>query len=101
MFSLLKRLTNESSFKMKENNSERSFGDKFSKLEYFSLWFFVFVFVFFRAAVTEYGSSQARVGIKDTTAGLHHSHSNARSEPCLQPIPQLTVTADPLREARD
>ena len=28
-------------------------------------------------------------------AGLHHSHSNARSEPCLQPTPQLTEMPDP------
>ena len=28
-------------------------------------------------------------------AGLHHSHSNAGSEPCLQPTLQLTVTPDP------
>ena len=26
---------------------------------------------------------------------LHHRHSNARSEPHLQPIPQLTTTPDP------
>ena len=48
-------------------------------------------------------------------AVLHQSHSNARSEPCLQPIPQLTAVPDthlhhsswqcqilnPLSEARD
>ena len=27
--------------------------------------------------------------------GLHHSHSNARSEPRLQPTPQLSATLDP------
>ena len=30
-----------------------------------------------------YGSSQARGQIGATAAGLHHSHSNARSEPHL------------------
>ena len=33
-----------------------------------------------------------RTGI--VAAGPHHSHSNARSEPCLQPTPQLTATPD-------
>ena len=28
-------------------------------------------------------------------AGLYHSHSNARSEPRLQPTPQLIATPDP------
>ena len=27
--------------------------------------------------------------------GLHHSHSNAGSEPCLLPTPQLMVTPEP------
>ena len=48
-------------------------------------------------------ASQARGGIGAVAAGLHHSHSNARSELHLQPIPQLTTTLDPnpLSEARD
>ena len=41
------------------------------------------------------GGSQARGWIRATAAGLHHSHSNARSEPHLRPAPQLTVTLDP------
>ena len=41
-----------------------------------------------------YGSSQARGQIRATAAGLHHSNSKARSEPCLQPT-QLTATPDP------
>ena len=39
---------------------------------------------------TAHGGSQARGLIGTTAAGLHHSHSNARSEPCLRPTPQLT-----------
>ena len=46
-----------------------------------------------------YGSSQARDQIRATAAGLHlchsHSHSNAGSEPGLQPTPQLMAMLDP------
>ena len=52
--------------------------------------------MFFRATPTAYGGSQA--GIKSAiAAGLHHSnsHSNAGSEPCQWPTPQLKATADP------
>ena len=58
-----------------------------------------FFFCLFRAAPTAYGGSQARVLIGAVAAGLLQSHSNARSEPCLRPIPQLIAT--PLSEARD
>ena len=37
-----------------------------------------------------YGGSQARGPIEAVAAGLHHGHSNAGSEPHLQPTPQLT-----------
>ena len=33
--------------------------------------------------------------IRAAAAGLHYSHSNAGSEPCLQPIPQLMAMLDP------
>ena len=36
--------------------------------------------LFFRAAPTAYGGSQARGPIRATAAGLHHSHSNVGSE---------------------
>ena len=49
----------------------------------------------FRATPTAYGGSQARGLIGAVTEGLHHSHSNARSELRLQPTPQLTATPDP------
>ena len=42
-----------------------------------------------------YEGSQARGQIGATTASLCRSHSNAGSEPCLQPTPQLMATADP------
>lgn len=56
-----------------------------------SLFFF---FWLLRAALAAYGGSQARDIIGATAAGLHYNHSNARSEPCLQPILQLTTTPD-------
>ena len=52
-------------------------------------------FCLFRAAPTAYGGSQAKGPIGATAISLCQSHSNARSEPCLQPIPQLTATSDP------
>ena len=48
-----------------------------------------------RAAPAAYGSSQARGPIGAAAAGLHHSHSNTRSELCLRPTPQVTATLDP------
>ena len=44
--------------------------------------FFVFL-LFLRATPKAYGSSQARDQIGVVAAGLHHSHSNAGSEPHL------------------
>ena len=49
----------------------------------------------FWAAPAAYEGSQARGLIRATAAGLHQSYSNAGSEPCLQPTPQLTATLDP------
>ena len=53
---------------------------------------FFFFFWLFRASPAAYGSSQARGQIGVIAASLHHRHSNARSELCLQPTPQLTAT---------
>ena len=50
--------------------------------------------VFFRATPEVYGSSQARGSIGAAAAGLHHSHSNTRSEPCLQPTLQREAAPD-------
>ena len=57
--------------------------------------FFFFFFVFSRAVPMACGGSQARIIIRAAAAGLRYSHSNARSEPRLQPTPQLTATPDP------
>ena len=48
-----------------------------------------------RAALMAYGGSQARGLIGAIAAGLCQGHSNTRSEPRLQPTPQLTATPDP------
>ena len=53
--------------------------------------FVLFYFLLFRATPTAYGSSQAKDRIGAAAAGLCHSHSNMRSELCLQPTPQLTA----------
>ena len=50
------------------------------------LFAFIFVFCllsFLRATPKAYGGSQARGLISAVAAGLHHSHSNTRSEPSL------------------
>jgi len=65
----------------------------------FSFFFFFFFGLFFlcpfRAASMAYGGSQARGLNRAVVAGLYHSHNNARSEPSLQPTPQLMATPDP------
>ena len=48
----------------------------------------------YRAAPVAYGSSQARGPIGAAVVGLC-SHSNARSEPHLQPILKLIAMPDP------
>ena len=49
----------------------------------FYLFICLFAFFLFRAALTTYGSSQARGQIGAIAAGLYHSHSNAGSKPHL------------------
>ena len=51
--------------------------------------------VFFRAALTIYGSSQARGQIGAIATVLHHSHSKAGPEVCLRLTPQLMAMPDP------
>ena len=62
---------------------------------FFFLVFFVVVVVAISwAAPTAYGGSQARGRIGAVATSLRQSHSNAGSEPRLQPTPQLTATPD-------
>ena len=51
-------------------------------VEIFKQYIFFF-FLLFRATGVAYGSSQARGQIGAVAAGLCHSHSNTKSEPCL------------------
>ena len=51
--------------------------------------------LFFRAVTAAYGHSQVRGPIRTVAAGLHHNHSNTRSERSLQPTLQLTAMPDP------
>ena len=44
---------------------------------------FYFVFCLFRRAPVAFGGSQARSQIRAAAVGLPHSHSYARSKPCL------------------
>ena len=55
------------------------------------------------AAPAAYGGSQARGPIGAVATGLRQSHSNAGSEPRLQPTPQLTEQwiLNPLSKDRD
>ena len=59
---------------------------------------FIYLFIYFclfMAAPEACGSSQARGRIGSVAAGLHHSHSNTGSEPCLWPTSQFTAMLDP------
>ena len=58
-------------------------------------FFFVCFFAFSWATPAAYGGSQARGLIRAVATSLCQSHSNAGSEPCLQPTPQLMATLDP------
>ena len=58
------------------------------------LFFFVVVVAISWAAPAAYGGSQARGPIGAVATGLRQRHSNAGSEPRLQPTPQLTATPD-------
>ena len=57
--------------------------------------FFFFFFGLLRAAPLAYGGSQAGGPIGAASAGLRHSHINARSEPHPRPRPQLMAMPDP------
>ena len=56
---------------------------------FYSLNYFIYLFIVFsRAAPVAYGGSQARDLSGAVATGLCQSHSNAGSEPSLQPTPQ-------------
>ena len=63
---------------------------------FFIIYLFIyFVFCPFTATPAAYGGSQARGLIGAVAAGLHHSHSNTRSELHLRPTPQLREFLNP------
>ena len=62
---------------------------------FYYLFIYFCLFFFSRAAPAAYDGSQARGLMGAVAAGLHHSHSNAGSEPHLWTTPQLTATPDP------
>ena len=66
------------------------------KIQYYGpgAFFFFFLFAISWAAPSAYGGSQARGLIGAVATRLRHGHSNAGSEPHLQPTPQLTATLD-------
>ena len=64
----------------------------------FETFFYNSTFFFFAiswAAPAADGGSQARGRIGAVATGLSQSHSNAGSEPHLQPTPQLTAMPNP------
>ena len=48
-----------------------------------NVFLFLFYFLLFKGTPERYGGSQTRGLIGATAVGLHHSHSNAGSEPHL------------------
>ena len=58
-------------------------------------FFLLFFFGFSRAPPVAYGGSQTRSLIAAVAVSLRQSHSNAGSELCLRPTPQLTAALDP------
>ena len=62
--------------------------------------FILFFFFCFQGHTKAYGSSQARGQIRAASARLRHSHSNTRSETCLQPTPELTPDPQPTEQGQ-
>ena len=60
--------------------------------QYLGIFVSYFFFVPLRAAPAAYGCCQAMGLIGAEASSLCQSHSNARSEPHLQPTPQLMAT---------
>ena len=84
--------------KEKERQRMEGGSQQFNGSENRYLFIYLFKFIFsclFRTVPMAYGGSQARGPIGAVAAGLRHSHSHARSEPRLQPTPQLVTTPTP------
>ena len=61
----------------------------------FCLFVNVLFCLLFRVKPVAYVISQARGPNRTVATSLHHSHSNARSEPHLSPTLQLAAMSDP------
>ena len=59
------------------------------------LFIYLFIYGLFGATPVAYGGSQAWSQIRAVATNHSHSHSNAKSEPHLQPTPQLMPTLHP------
>ena len=68
---------------------------KLKSLNIFKKYIFFFLLPFLGLLPATYGGSQARGRIRAVATGLHQSHSNAGSEPCLRPTPQLKAMQYP------
>ena len=62
---------------------------------YVFIYLFYLLFCLLRAAPAAHGGSQARGPVGAAAASLLHSHSDMRSELCLQLTPQLMAIPDP------
>ena len=60
---------------------------------YFIYYYYYFVFLSFLGPLPRHVEVPRQMGA--VAAGLHESHSNVGSEPCLQPTPQITAMLDP------
>ena len=67
-------------------------GDRCVGLGFF---FFLFCFVCFFLGPHPWHMEVPRLGIRVRAAAASHSHSDTRSEPYLQPKPQLVAVLDP------
>ena len=97
-FSLFIKLINSLPDLLRVFNQIRvlNFVKKFSVSIERIIYIYIFCyFLLFRATPTAYEESQVRGLIGAAAASLHHSHSNVRSKPCLQPTPQFTAMLDP------
>ena len=56
---------------------------------FWSIFYFILLFTYLYFLSVAHGSSQTRGRFRATAASLHHSHSNARSKPHLQPTPWI------------
>ena len=77
------------------NVLDSTFVSKLTLICFVCLFVCFYLFAISWAAPAAYGGSQARGRIGAVATGLRQSHSNAESEPRLQPTLQLTATPDP------